>query len=44
MKRKLVRDWRTYRSVAGKVVNEIDVANDDMPGVTIFFVMALNSI
>jgi hypothetical protein len=37
MKRKLVRGWRTYRSVAGKVVSEIDVANDDMPGVIIFF-------
>jgi hypothetical protein len=34
---KPVRGWRTYRSVAGKVVSEIDVANDDMPGVTIFF-------
>ncbi|HXC42599.1 MAG TPA: hypothetical protein VNY51_03640 [Candidatus Dormibacteraeota bacterium] len=36
-RRKPVRGWRTYRSVAGKVVSEIDVANDDMPGVTIFF-------
>jgi hypothetical protein len=36
-KPKIVRGWRTYRSVAGKVVSEIDVANDDMPGVTIFF-------
>jgi hypothetical protein len=35
-KRKPVRGWRTYRSVAGKVVKEIDVASD-MPGVTIFF-------
>jgi len=37
MKRKPARGWRTYRSVAGKVVSEIDIANDDMPGVTIFF-------
>ena len=36
-RRKPVRGWRTYRSVAGKVVSEIDVTNDDMPGVTIFF-------
>jgi hypothetical protein len=34
---KPVRSWRTYRSIAGKVVSEIDVANDDAPGVTIFF-------
>ena len=34
---KPARGWRTYRSIAGKVVSEIDVANDDMPGVTIFF-------
>jgi hypothetical protein len=36
-RRKPVRSWRTYRSVAGKVVSEIDVVNDDVPGVTIFF-------
>jgi hypothetical protein len=36
-RRKTIPGWRTYRSVAGKVVSEIDVANDDMPGVTIFF-------
>jgi hypothetical protein len=35
-KRKPIRGWRTYRSVAGKVVKEIDVASD-VPGVTIFF-------
>jgi hypothetical protein len=36
-KRKPVRGWRTYRSVAGKVVKEVEIANDDMPAVTIFF-------
>lgn len=35
-KPKPVRGWRTYRSVAGKVVKEIDVTSD-VPGVTIFF-------
>jgi hypothetical protein len=36
-RRKPILGWRTYRSVAGKVVKEIDVANDDAPGVTIYF-------
>ncbi|MFZ1010371.1 MAG: hypothetical protein WAN65_26265 [Candidatus Sulfotelmatobacter sp.] len=35
-KPKPARGWRTYRSVAGKVVKEIDIASD-VPGVTIFF-------
>jgi hypothetical protein len=34
---KPVRGWRTYRSIAGKIVESIDVANDDMPAVTIYF-------
>jgi hypothetical protein len=33
-----VRGWRTYRSMAGKVVKEIQIANDsECPGVAIYF-------
>jgi hypothetical protein len=36
-KRKPVRGWRTYRSIAGKVVESVEVSNDDMAAVMIFF-------
>jgi hypothetical protein len=36
-KRKPVRGWRTYRSVAGKVVESVEISNDDMAAVMIFF-------
>ena len=36
-KSKLVRGWRTYRSVAGKVVKEVEISNDEMPSVVIHF-------
>jgi hypothetical protein len=33
-----IRGWRTYRSMAGKVVKEIQIANDsECPGVAIYF-------
>ena len=36
-RRKPIPGWRTYDSVAGKVVKEIQIANDEMPAVTIYF-------
>jgi len=36
-KRKPVRGWRTYRSVTGKVVETVEVSNDEMAAVMIFF-------
>jgi hypothetical protein len=29
--------WRTYHAADGKVVKEIEIANDDMPAITIYF-------
>jgi hypothetical protein len=37
MKPKPVRGWRTYRSVAGKVVKDVEISNDEMPAVIIHF-------
>jgi hypothetical protein len=35
--RKTIPGWRTYDSVAGKVVKEIEISNDECPAVTIYF-------
>ncbi|MFZ1011592.1 MAG: hypothetical protein WAN65_32445, partial [Candidatus Sulfotelmatobacter sp.] len=36
-KSKPVRGWRTYRSVAGKVVKKVEISNDEIPAVVIYF-------
>ncbi|MFZ1009264.1 MAG: hypothetical protein WAN65_20645 [Candidatus Sulfotelmatobacter sp.] len=36
-KPKPVRGWRTYRSVAGKVVKAVEISNDEIPAVIIYF-------
>jgi hypothetical protein len=36
-KPKPVRGWRTYRSVAGKVVKKVEISNDEIPAVVIYF-------
>jgi hypothetical protein len=36
-KPKPVRGWRTYRAVGGKVVEEVEIANDEIPAVVIHF-------
>jgi hypothetical protein len=37
MKPKPVRGWRTYRAVAGKVVKDVEISNDEMSAVIIHF-------
>jgi hypothetical protein len=34
---KPIKGWRTYRSVAGKVVKEVEISNDEIPAVIISF-------
>jgi hypothetical protein len=31
------KGWRTYRTVAGKVVKDVEIANDEIPAVVIHF-------